>query len=199
MQTTIGTRQDIPSHIAHSVFRDRGRQFVDRLGWDLCVRHDRQEVDEYDDHFSRYLIVHRLGQHVGSCRVRPVSASTMITDHFLPTFPEAADFLANQKNRVFELTRFCRAPDVSVSDSAEMLDCLALALDDFRDRYRLSGFAAVVFPHVARFLDRIGVRYITISKSRLDGKPVHLICITHAVRVRETDGAEVDDGLALCA
>ncbi|MEM9270053.1 MAG: hypothetical protein AAGA78_14085, partial [Pseudomonadota bacterium] len=53
----------------------------------------------------------------------------------------------------------------------------------FRDAQRLTGFVAVVFPQVCRFLDSIGVRYLVISKSQLDGREVDLICITHAKRV----------------
>ena len=48
-------------------------------------------------------------------------------------------------------------------------------------RHKLTGFVAVVFPHVARFLDTIGVNYLLLSKSQVDGKTAYLICITEAV------------------
>lgn len=76
-----------------------------------------------------------------------------------------------------------------------MLEHLAVLLDDFRDRNRLTGFVAVVFPHVARFLDAIGVRYLLVSVSEISGKPAFLICITHAVRVDTTQDHSVLSGI----
>ncbi len=183
MQTLISTRRNLPQSLNNSVFVDRGRQFVDRMKWDLCVTPQGYEIDEYDDDDSTYLMVHRFGRHMGSCRVRPTTSNTMITDHFLQYFPDACDFLRMQKRRIYELTRFCRAQDISVEESKVMLKHLAVLLDGYRDRNRLTGFVAVVFPKVARFLDSIGVRYILLSKSTMDGNPVYMICITHAVKV----------------
>lgn len=183
MKRLICTRKSMPRHLADTVFSDRGQQFVQRLKWDLCVTPKGYEVDEYDDDHSTYLAVHRRERHIGSCRVRPTRRRTMLTDHFLTSFPDAGRFLDMQKGRVYELTRFCRCPDISVQDSKIMLGHLANLLDDFRDRKNLTGFMAVVFPHVARFLDTIGVRYLLVSRSEVSGKPVFLICITHATRV----------------
>lgn len=179
---TCGKAQ-MPDQLAATIFADRSRQFVDRLKWNLCVTPMGLEVDEYDDDAAVYLAVAERGQHLGSCRVRPIRAGTMLVDHFLSYFPDAEDFLRMQRNRVWELTRFCRAPDIPVAKSADMLDELAVLLDGFRDDNKLTGFVAVVFPQVARFLDSIGTRYLTVAKSTMDGKPVHLICITHCVRV----------------
>lgn len=186
MQRLISTRKNLPSQLTRTIFSDRGHQFVERLQWGLCVTPKGYEVDEYDDEHSEYLAVHQDGNHLGSCRVRPTSQANMITDHFLPSFPAAADFLELQKGRLFELTRFCRTPSISVADSRHMLEHLAVLLDTFRDERRLTGFVAIVFPEVARFLDSIGVRYIIISKSSLEGKSIFMICITHAVRIEKT-------------
>ncbi|MEM9319324.1 MAG: acyl-homoserine-lactone synthase [Pseudomonadota bacterium] len=177
------TRTDMPAALADTIFADRGRQFVDRLKWNLCVTPQGLEFDEYDDDSSVYLAITDRDRHLGSCRVRPVRQSTMLVDHFLTNFPEAEDFLRMQRGRVWELTRFCRAPDLSVEHSADMLAELAVLLDGFRDRHNLTGFVAVVFPQIARFLDSIGTRYLTVAKSTMDGAPVHMICITHCVRV----------------
>lgn len=183
MQHITCNKITMPQPLANSIFADRGRQFVDRLNWNLCVTPQGMEMDEYDDAQATYLAIADHGRHLGSCRVRPVAASTMLVDHFLPHFPEAEAFLKMQKGRVYELTRFCRAPDIPVERSAQMLEELAQLLDTFRDKQQLTGYVAVVFPQVARFLDSIGTRYLTVSKSRMDGKAVHLICITHCVRV----------------
>jgi acyl homoserine lactone synthase len=173
----------MPQGLAHSIFSDRGQQFVQRLQWDLCVTPHGHEFDEYDDEYSAYLIVHRNARHIGSCRVRPTTCTTMLTDHFLNSFPGADHFVNMQKGRVYELTRFCRSPHISVQESNSMLRCLAVMLDEFRDRKGLAGFVAVVFPHVARFLDKIGVRYLIVSKSEISGNAAYLICITHARKV----------------
>lgn len=183
MHNLISSGRSLPHQLAKTIFFDRGRQFVDRLQWDLCVTPKGYEVDEYDDDLSQYLIVHCNNRHMGSCRVRPTTSSTMIMDHFLPHFPEAADFMHMQKGRIFELTRFCRAPRISVKDSKVMLENLARLLDEYRDSKRLTGFVAVVFPQVARFLDTIGVRYLILSKSVLNNNTAYMICITHCVKV----------------
>ena len=103
MQQITCTRHDMPTTLAASIFADRGRQFVDRLKWNLCVTPQGLEFDEYDDEHSMYLAVTNKGEHLGSCRVRPVRQSTMLMDHFLAQFPEAEDFLRMQRGRVWEL------------------------------------------------------------------------------------------------
>ena len=181
MYTVSCKRSELCSTLYHSLFSDRGRQFVDRHKWDLCVSPGGLELDEYDTDDSHYIAVCEAAKHLGSCRVRHCGDGTMLLDHFRSVFPNAAGFLKMQRGRVFELTRFCRSPDMSVEQSARMLGVLAEELDQFRDRKNLVGFVAVVFPAVARFLDRIGVRYLTLDSSYIDGKRVQMICITHAV------------------
>jgi acyl homoserine lactone synthase len=187
------TRAELPPSLARTVFEDRSRQFVDRLNWSLTVTPDGLELDEYDDDQSVYLVVAKGMRHLGSCRVRSVRASTMLVDHFLHIFPDAEEFLRQQRGRVWELTRFCRAPDIPVEVSRRMLERLAALLDGFRDRHRLTGFVAVVFPEITRFLDSIGVRYLTVSRGDMAGRAVHLICITHSVRVLEPEAQTVQE------
>lgn len=191
------TRSELPNGLARSIFKDRNRQFVDRLNWSLTVTPDGMELDEYDDHQSTYLVIAEAQRHLGSCRVRPVRASTMLVDHFLPVFPDAEAFLRQQRGRVWELTRFCRAPDIAVERSRRMLEQLAEVLDAFRDQHRLTGFVAVVFPEIARFLDSIGVRYLTVARSQMGERKVHLICITHCVKVQDTKGVSAPAPLKL--
>lgn len=181
-QITCSYSQLSPS-MAASIFEDRHRQFVDRLKWDLTVTPDGMETDEYDDKHSTYLIVSDGSRHLSSCRLRSFRTSTMLADHFHDVFPTSSRFLKQQRGRVMELTRFCRAPDISVHQSKGVLDSLAILIDQFRDINNLTGFVAVVFPEVARFLDSIGVRYITMAQSRINNRPAYLICITHCVRV----------------
>jgi N-acyl-L-homoserine lactone synthetase len=190
-------RPELPPALARTIFEDRNRQFVNRLNWSLTVTPEGLELDEYDDDQSVYLVIANGMRHLGSCRVRPVRASTMLVDHFLPIFPDAEEFLRQQRGRVWELTRFCRAPDIPVDISRLMLDRLAAVLDGFRDRHRLTGFVAVVFPEITRFLDSIGVRYLTVSQGNMGVRVVHLICITQSVRVQEADAQAVPAAVAL--
>ena len=183
MKCLTCTRATMPEGLQQSTFNDRRQQFIQRLSWDLCVTPNGYEIDEYDDAFSTYLMVHRNERHLGSCRVRPTTASTMLEDHFRHNFPDARAFLEMQRGHVFELTRFCRSPGITVRESRLMLHHLAVLLDEFRDQNGLSGFVAVVFPHVSRFLDTIGVRYLVLSQSEISGRQAYLICITHAQRV----------------
>jgi N-acyl-L-homoserine lactone synthetase len=164
--------------VMRSVMRDRSTQFVGRLGWDLCLNPDGLEIDEYDAPETTYMVIHEQSRHVGSCRVRPVRAGSMLVDHFLDSFPEAVSFLAGQERSFFELTRFCRSPSARSDQIREMLGRLANMLDSFRSDSGISGYLAVVYPEVGRYLSRIGVRFIRISTSEICGRAAHLICIT---------------------
>lgn len=182
MNTLISKKDLLPSYLRNGIFADRKSQFVDRLNWQLCVTPSGHEVDEYDDSFSDYLVVHEAYQHLGSCRVRPITQSTMLMDHFAESFPEAREFLSMQRGRLFELTRFCRAPNLSAKHSKLMMNHMVKMMDGYRDSMKLSGYVAVVFPAVARFMDTIGMRYIVLSQSEINCQPAYLICITQASR-----------------
>lgn len=176
----------LPQTLANSVFGDRSAQFIGRLGWNLCATPEGLECDEYDLGGSTYIVAAEGDRHLGSCRLRHVSSGTMIEDHFLDHFPVAAGFLRQQSGHLYELTRFCRSPALSVSDSQRVLRELATALDRFKDRAGATGFLAVVFAPIARMLKRAGVRYLTIDTSEMDGKPVLLICIVNVEIARRS-------------
>lgn len=182
MERTVSDLKGLGAPLAASILLDRGAQFVGRLGWDLCVSPEGLETDQYDGEGTTYLVLHEGSRHVGSCRVRPVSAGTMLLDHFRGTFPGARAFLEGQCQRVYELTRFCRSPRSGKEEGRSMLDHMAEMLDAFRDAHRLTGFVAVVYPEVARFLDMIGVRFLRLDTSEIDGREAHLICIVHCIR-----------------
>ena len=183
MDRTIANLHELDRTVLESLFLDRGAQFVRRLGWDLCVTPNGAEIDEYDSEGTTYLVVHKDGRHIGSCRMRPVSAGTMIVDHFREVFPGAVMFLCGQEHRVYELTRFCRSPKASKEEAREMLEIMAEMIDSFRDENGLTGFVAVVYPEIARFLSSIGVRFLRLACSQADGREIHMICIVHCVRV----------------
>lgn len=185
MECVVRSIDTLEGSIRESLLQDRRKQFVDRLGWNLCVSPEGYETDEYDVGKTTVLAVHQNGRHIGSCRLRHPKAGTMLADHFGSEFPSAQNFLNLQRNCVWELTRFCRSPTATALESKLMLKILARQLDNFRDEHRLIGFAAVVYPEVARFLRSIGVRYLHLTSSTIDNRPVQLICITHCVSLDE--------------
>lgn len=184
----------VEQDVMRSVMRDRSAQFVGRLGWDLCLSPDGLEIDEYDAPETTYMVIHEQSRHVGSCRVRPVRAGTMLVDHFIDAFPEAVSFLAGQERRFFELTRFCRSPSADTDQIREMLGRLANMLDNLREESGISGYLAVIYPEVGRYLSRIGVRFIRISASEIGGKSAHLICITDCRDVERVHEGKLESG-----
>jgi N-acyl-L-homoserine lactone synthetase len=173
-----------------TVFADRHHQFVARHKWDLCVTPEGYELDEYDRDGAEYLVVHRQGRHLASCRLRSASSRTMLLDHFAKAFPRAEDFLRFQPGRMYELTRFLKSPALNVREGAVALLNFARALDRFRDEREAVGFVAVVYPSVSRFLRQSGVRFLVLDVSTLDGKKVELICLTQAVAVARLLGRQ---------
>lgn len=157
---------------------DRSRQFVDRLGWDLALSADGTEIDQYDILGTTYVLIEKDGQHFGSCRLRPASLSTMIEDCFLDYLPGASKILEMDRDRLFELTRFCRSPDISTAECKAMLLLIGQALEAFRAEQGAVGFVAVVYPAVARLMRSNGVALTTLTTGQLaDGKEVLMILI----------------------
>ena len=182
MQTITCTKATMPALLAQSSFLDRGYQFVERLKWDLCVTPQGFEIDSYDDAQADYLAVHDNGRHLVSCRLRPMTAGTMIADYFLPTFPKAQDYLRGKGSAVVELSRFCRAPDMSVRQSRTALVALGRILETYRKQHGLDGYVAVIFPPVARLLSLIGAQYQIIDRGVYNGRDVEMICLTKTVK-----------------
>lgn len=87
-----------------AMFEARKRVFVDLLKWDLPVLAGRFEVDQFDDHHARYLIVSSPGgAHLGSARLLPTTGP-----HILGSlFPELCEGPVPQGSQIAEITRFC--------------------------------------------------------------------------------------------
>lgn len=104
--------------LAGSMFRDRARQFRDRLQWDVTVRPDGTERDEYDALNPLYVIWEDIhGRHAGSMRFLPTTGHTMINDHFL----SLTDGVEIHSPLIWECTRFCLAPDAGPQVSAALM------------------------------------------------------------------------------
>ncbi len=109
-----------------SMFRDRARQFRDRLRWQVSVDAAGREQDEYDALNPLYVIWETpVGRHGGSLRFLPTTGTTMVNDHFR----HLTDGVHIASPFIWECTRFCLAPggDARVS-AALMLGGLELGL-----------------------------------------------------------------------
>lgn len=105
--------------LARSMFRDRARQFSERLKWPVDVDPYGEERDEYDALNPLYVIWERPdGHHGGSMRFLPTVGRTMTGEHFL----HLTDGVHVQSPLIWECTRFC------LSEKAEPRVAAALML-----------------------------------------------------------------------
>ena len=100
------------------MFKDRARQFRDRLGWEVCVDGTGAERDEYDAWDPLYVIWQEPdGGHGGSMRFLPTQGRTMVADYFL-SLTNGVDFASPY---IWESTRFCLSPGASTRISAALM------------------------------------------------------------------------------
>lgn len=135
--------------LARSMFRDRARQFQERLNWEVSVLPDGSEKDGYDALNPLYVIWERPdGRHGGSMRFLPTTGDTMINDHFL----HLTDGVRIVSPFIWECTRFCLAPDAEPRVSAAlMLGGLEMGLDA-----QLSHAVGVFDARMVRIYRRLG-------------------------------------------
>ena len=135
--------------LAHSMFVDRASQFHDRLGWDVTLRDDGTERDDYDDANPLYVIWEdATGRHGGSMRFLPTTGETMVNDHFL----HLTDGVEIKSPFIWECTRFCLAPGAPVQVSAAlMLGGMELGLNN-----HLSHSVGVFDARMVRIYARLG-------------------------------------------
>lgn len=98
---------DAYPQLRDTMFRDRARQFSERLKWEVTVDEAGFETDAYDALTPLYIIAEDArGGHAGSMRVLPTTGPTMINDHFL----HLTDGVAIRSPFIWECTRFCLSP-----------------------------------------------------------------------------------------
>ena len=136
--------------LADSMFRDRARQFHDRLGWDVRVDRRGHERDEYDALNPLYVIWEREdGLHGGSMRFLPTTGPTMINDHF-------AHLLGGgtiQSPLIWECTRFCLSPGAGRTTSA----ALALGAGELMQAFHLRHYVGVFDARMQRIYRLMGL------------------------------------------
>lgn len=93
--------------LARAMFRDRARQFRDRLGWPVTVDDRGEERDGYDALNPLYVLWQNPdGGHGGSMRFLPTTGPVMVNDifgHLTGGGPVISPL-------IWECTRFCLAP-----------------------------------------------------------------------------------------
>ncbi|RYF43114.1 MAG: GNAT family N-acetyltransferase, partial [Cytophagaceae bacterium] len=85
------------------MFAARKSIFVDLLGWNLPVRGERYEVDQFDDTHARYLMIMCDGKHTASTRLLPTTKPHILESLFSHLCKEPVPMGPG----VLEITRFC--------------------------------------------------------------------------------------------
>lgn len=135
--------------LARSMFRDRARQFRDRLGWAVRVDEAGEERDAYDALNPLYIIWENAGgRHGGSMRFLPTTGRTMVNDHFL----HLTDGVRIAHAGIWECSRFC------LSDGAapQVSSALILGALEFGLAFRLSHAVGVFDARMLRIYRRLG-------------------------------------------
>lgn len=137
--------------LATSMFRDRAKQFRDRLRWDVDVNEKGEEKDEYDLPDTIYVVVaDDLGAHEGSMRLRPFTSPTMLSDHFPFLMPD--DSLVGPS--FWECTRFCISEKAPRKATALRLFGAGAKIMKEHD---LKGLAGIFDPFMERIYRKYGV------------------------------------------
>lgn len=109
--------------LASTMFRDRTRQFRERLAWEIPLDESGCERDLYDRANPLYLIAEDMaGRHLGSLRFLPTTGPTMVNDHFRHLI--GGGTLVSPL--IWEATRFCIAPGAPKSTSAALMAAAAV-------------------------------------------------------------------------
>ncbi len=135
--------------LRNTMFRDRARQFKERLGWEVAVDADGFERDAYDAMNPLYVIWSQSdGSHGGSMRFLPTTAETMVNDHFT----HLTDGVEIRSPLIWECTRFCLCEGASARVSAIlMLGGLELGLG-----FHLTDAVGVFDARMERVYRRLG-------------------------------------------
>ncbi len=132
------------------MFRDRARQFRDRLGWDVFVDGQGFERDEYDALNPLYLIWEAPdGGHGGSMRFLPTTGRTMVNDHFRHLIGGGRI----ESPLIWECTRFCLAPGAGRRVSAG----LTLGAGELMESFQIKHFVGVFDLPMRRIYRLMGV------------------------------------------
>ncbi len=145
-----------------TMFRDRADQFKTRLGWDVKVNENGEEIDQYDALNPLYVIWQMAdGTHGGSMRFLPTTGSTMVNDYF----SHLTNGVRIESPFIWECTRFC----LSRNAGAQVAAALMLAGGEVLRGFELQHFVGVFDARMVRIYRMIGASP-TILGSDGDGR-----------------------------
>ncbi len=145
-----------------TMFRDRADQFKTRLGWDVTVNENGEEIDQYDALNPLYVIWQMAdGTHGGSMRFLPTTGSTMVNDHF----SHLTNGVRIESPFIWECTRFC----LSRNAGSQVAAALMLAGGEVLRGFELQHFVGVFDARMVRIYRMIGASP-TILGSDGDGR-----------------------------
>jgi len=137
------------SRLAQSMFRDRAKQFSERLGWEVSVDDAGEERDQYDALNPLYVIWQRPdGLHGGSMRFLPTTGRCMTHEHFL----HLSSGTPVQSPFIWECTRFRLSESASPTTAARLM----LAGVALMEGQRLEHFLGVFDAPMERIYRQIG-------------------------------------------
>ena len=137
--------------LKQSMFRDRADQFRTRLGWSVSVDAVGEERDEYDALNPLYIVWEGPdGRHGGSMRCLPTVGRTMTAEHFR----HLTHGVKVESPLIWEVTRFCLAPDAGPGVAAALM----LAGCEFGLRFGIEQCLGVFDARMVRIYGRIGFR-----------------------------------------
>lgn len=137
------------STLAASMFRDRAKQFSERLGWEVSVDAAGEERDQYDALNPLYVIWQRPdGLHGGSMRFLPTTSRCMTNEHFL----HLTEGVRVESPFVWECTRFCLSETASPQTAARLM----LAGAELMQGQGLAHFLGVFDAPMERIYRQIG-------------------------------------------
>lgn len=146
-----------------TMFKDRADQFKTRLGWDVCVDDNGEEIDGYDAYNPLYVIWENPGGvHGGSMRFLPTTGPTMINDHFT----HLTDGVTIQSPRIWECTRFCLSRDAGPQVAAALM----LAGGEVLQGFDLDHFIGVFDARMERIYRQIGASPTVVGHAEQGGE-----------------------------
>jgi acyl-homoserine lactone synthase len=124
----------------NAMFLARKSVFVDLLKWDVPVRDDCHEIDQFDDAHARYLILlGDDGRHLGSARLLPTTRP-----HILDTlFAGLCEHEPPRGPHVYEITRFCLDRSLRAIERRKVRDQLVTALVEHARRHGIATYTGV--------------------------------------------------------
>lgn len=135
-----------------AMFAARKHVFVDLLGWELPVRKDCYEVDQFDDHLAEYVVLDGAGlAHRGSARLLYTEQPHILAD----LFPSLCAGPVPRGPDTREITRFCIEPGLARGEQREVRNQLVAALARHAAETAIGSYTAVAglawFRQISRF------------------------------------------------